>query len=183
LPITGDLKFGARHIWAGQIEAILNAIPGKKILYTFSMPSTAAFEAIANRKAEDISAWVCDGGPFGQILRCTWNLLTHEQKIESKILRAASTGLSYFFFGLGLEKQVQQWSRSLPKDFPIFSIRGEKDPLVPPSAIEDMFAEADQVDLKVLTLPDGGHLDGLKNFPDLYKPAVERFLKRSAKPV
>jgi pimeloyl-ACP methyl ester carboxylesterase len=180
LPITGELKFGARHVWAGQIEEILNRIPGKKILYTFSMPSMGAFEAIANRNAKDITGWICDGGPFAQILRCSWNHLTHEQKVENKIWKGAAAGLSYLYFGLGLERQMPAWSRALPKNFPILSIRGEKDPLVPVSAIDEVFEEAVQIDMTKLSLPEGGHLDGLKSFPDTYKPAVEKFLTRMA---
>ncbi|MES2856181.1 MAG: alpha/beta hydrolase [Bdellovibrionota bacterium] len=180
LPNKGGLKFGARHAWADQVETILNHVPGKKIIYSFSMPSNGALEAIARRKAEDVSAWVCDGGPFAQILRCTWNLLTHEQKVENRFLRGIASGFAYLFFGLRLKAELKALAREIPKDFPVLSIRGEKDPLVPVSAIVDIFEELPQLDLEVLILAEGVHLDGLKNDPELYKPAVERFLSRSA---
>lgn len=178
IPITSNLKFGACHVWRDEIESILNAIPGRKIIYSFSMPSVAALGAIANRKASDISGWVCDGGPFLQILRCTYNLLEHEYHVENPLLRAVYAAAVYPIFGTGVEFNVRNWGAALPAKFPVLSIRGEKDPLVPISAIEDVFAFAQQIDLQRLSLKEGGHLDGLKKFPDLYEPTARAFLTR-----
>lgn len=182
LPITSNLNFGASFVWRDQIEAILNAIPGRKILYSFSMPSLGALGAISHRKASDINGWVCDGGPFLQLLRCTWNLLTHESKIENLLQRAIYSGLAYFLFG-GVEVAVPGWMQSLPAKFPVLSIRGEKDPLVPVSAIDDVLKMGPQIDLEKLSLPDGAHLDGLKRFPALYEAPVRAFLTRIGTPV
>jgi pimeloyl-ACP methyl ester carboxylesterase len=181
-PITSNLKFGASQVWTDQIESILNAIPGRKILYTFSMPSVGALGAIAHRKASDIAGWVCDGGPFLQVLRCSWNLLAHEYKIDNLILRGLYTGAVYLLFGTGTEITVPLWCAALPQKFPVLSIRGEKDPLVPVSAIEDVFAFAPQIELQRLSLPEGGHLDGLKKFPSLYEAPVRAFLTRIGTP-
>ncbi len=178
LPIASNLRFGASHVWVDQIEAILNALPGRKILYSFSMPSIGALGAIAHRKAYDIDGWVCDGGPFLQLLRCTWNLLSQEYNVANPILRLFYSGLAYFMFGGGTELAVPLWMQSLPAKFPVLSIRGEKDPLVPISAIEDVFAFGPQIELQRLSLTDGGHLDGLKKFPDVYDPTVRAFLTR-----
>ncbi len=177
LPISSNLRFGASYVWADQVEAILNALPGRKIIFSFSMPSLGALGAISHRKASDIAGWVCDGGPFLQLLRCTWNLLTYEYNIDNPFKRALYSTLAYFLFG-GVEIAVPGWLRNLPAKFPVLSIRGEKDPLVPISAIEDVFAFGEHLDLQRLSLPEGHHLDGLKKFPDIYEPTVRAFLTR-----
>ncbi|MES2964720.1 MAG: alpha/beta hydrolase [Bdellovibrionota bacterium] len=183
LPITADLKFGARHVWAGQIESVLNSIPGKKIVYSFSMPSNGALEAIAKRRAKDVSAWVSDGGPFLQVLKCSWNLFEHQWRVQSKLLRGLFTGFSYFIFGHGLDQESPKFIAMLPDGFHVLSIRGGKDPLVPQGAIEDVFKTADKIALERLVIPDGVHLDGLKNHEAEYLPVVSRFLKAHATPV
>lgn len=177
LPITADLKFGARHVWAGQVEAMLNAIPGKKIVYSFSMPSNGALEAIAKRRAKDVAAWVCDGGPFLQIFKCSWNLFEHEFKVRSRLLRGLYTSFSYFIFGHGIDEETPKLLAMFPDGFPVLSIRGAKDPLVPEDAIDDVFRSATRLEVQELSVPDGEHLDGLKNHADAYRPVVERFLK------
>lgn len=177
LPITADLKFGARHVWAGQVEEILNSIPGKKIVYSFSMPSNGAMEAIAKRRAKDVVAWVCDGGPFLQIFKCSWNLFEHQYKVESRLVRGLYTSFSYFIFGKGIDEETPKLLSQFPDGFPVLSIRGAKDPLVPMDAIDDVFKSGAKLDLEQLVISGGGHLDGLKNFPDEYRPTVERFLK------
>ena len=177
LPITSSLRFGAAYVWIDQVESILNALPGRKILYSFSMPSFGAMGAIANRKASDVAGWICDGGPFLQLLRCTWNLLGQQYNVENPLLKALYTGTAYFLFG-GVELSLPRWSLAFPEKFPILSIRGERDPLVPASAIEDVLAFTPQADIERLSLPQGGHLDGLKKFPVLYEPVVRAFLTR-----
>jgi pimeloyl-ACP methyl ester carboxylesterase len=180
LPISGDLAFGARHLWTEQIEAILNALPGRKMIYSFSMPSNSAFEAIARRHAEDVTAVVCDGGPFLQLLKCTWNLYQHEFAVRSRVLRAVFTGLGLLMVGPGTEFELGEELSSLPAGLPVLSIRGTEDPLVPIEAIEEFLAYAPQVSLKTLTLDGGHHLDGLKKFPEIYTSVVEDFLVRHA---
>jgi len=183
LPITADLKFGARHVWAGQLESVLNSIPGRKIVYSFSMPSNGALEAIAKRRAKDVAAWVCDGGPFLQIFKCSWNLFEHQFRVQSKLIRGLYTSFSYFIFGRGLEQDVPKFLSQLPDGFPILSIRGAKDPLVPEDAIDDVFKSSTKLALEILVIPNGMHLDGLKNHDDDYRPKVSRFLKDHATPV
>jgi pimeloyl-ACP methyl ester carboxylesterase len=178
LPITANLRFGARHVWAEQIESILNAIPGRKILYSFSMPSAAALDALARRQANDVAGWICDGGPFLQLPRCVWNLYTHEYGLRSRILRSAATGASLVLFGVGLEFEVGSMLKRLPKNFPVLSIRGWRDPLVPPSAIDEVFSQQDHLDLETLALAEGKHLDGIKFFREEYTARLQRFLNR-----
>lgn len=178
LPITADLEFGARHLWRDQIESILNSVPGRKIVYSFSMPSNSALEALARRRAKDVAAWICDGGPFVELTRCIWNLYENEYKIDSRLLRGLYTGASLAFYGPGFASEVPALLAQLPSNFPIFSIRGRKDPLVPLSAIEGVFTQANQLNVETMIIEDGGHLDGLKSNPKNYSRAVDKFLKR-----
>lgn len=183
LPITGDLRFGARHIWTQQIEAILNATPGPKIVYSFSMPSNSALEAIARRHAEDITAFICDSGPFVHLPRCTWNLYTHQFRVKNRIVRGLVTAFALGFYGPGFKRELTGFFRQIPHGFPVLSIRGLKDPLVPPAAIDDVFKNQTHLRLETFMLPDAQHLDGLKNFPGLYAPRIEGFLTRVASEV
>lgn len=176
IPVTADFLFGIRHIWAGQIEAVFNSVAGKKIVFCFSMPSACAFEAIAKRNAEDITAVVCDGGPFLNIAKCLWNLYEHHYKIESKIVRAAFTIFSLALWGPNFTKEMTNHLNKLPLDFKVLSIRGWRDSLVPPTNIDDFFALTDQFAPEIFDLPEGRHLDGLKNFSNLYVPRVQRFI-------
>ncbi len=183
LPITGDFRFGVRHVWSGQIESILNAIPGRKILYSFSLPSSCALQAIAKRRALDISGLICDGGPFLNLSRCIWNLYEQEYKVKSRVLRAGFTGASMLLWGSGFKEQMRRTLQGIPRDFPVLSIRGWQDTLVPVSAIEDFFSMQDHLDLEVLALPEARHLKGLRDFPGEYVPRVESFLKRVGSPL
>ena len=61
--ISSSLQFGLKHVWADQIESILNSIPGDKILFSFSNPSASAIEVVAKRRGHDIKGLVCDSGP------------------------------------------------------------------------------------------------------------------------
>ena len=180
LPITADLKFGVRHVWSDQIESILNALPGRKILYTFSMPSSSAFQAIAKRHGRDVSGIICDGGPFLQMHKCLWNLYEHEYKVENRLMRASFTGASLVLWGLAFKKQMKEALEDIPQGFPVLSIRGWQDKLVPVSAIDEFFALQKNIDLETLALPEADHLAGLRDFPDEYIPRVEGFLKRIA---
>ncbi len=183
LPITADLRFGVRHVWANQIESLLNAISGRKILYTFSMPSGAAFEAVAKRQGRDVAGIVADSGPFLQLHKCVWNLYQHEYDVKSRVLRAGFTAASLVLWGLSYKKQMKEALEEIPRSFPVLSIRGWNDPLVPVSAIDEFFAQQNHLDLETVALPDGSHLNGLRDFPMDYVPRVEKFLVRVSTPI
>jgi len=183
LPITGDLRFGVRHVWADQIESILNALPGRKILYSFSMPSGSALQAIAHRRARDVRALICDGGPFLQMHKCIWNLYQHQYKVENPLLRASFTGASMLLWGMGYKEQMRRALSRIPKGFQVLSIRGWQDPLVPVSAIDEFFQLQSHLDVEVLSLTEAGHLNGLRDFHAEYAPRVQDFLKRLGTPV
>jgi pimeloyl-ACP methyl ester carboxylesterase len=175
--VFGDFKIGLRSVWTGQIQDILNIIEGRKILYCFSMPGAAALQAISQRNAHEISGLICDGGPFLRIISRTWALYEKAYKIENKFSRALLTILSFGMWGPNFKGEIKKYFSNLPKDFPILSIRGGQDQLVPAVAISELFALAKNLKIEVLFLPKADHLDGLKNFAKDYVPIVEAFLK------
>lgn len=169
------LGWGVKHLWAQEITKILDSIAGDKIIYSFSNPSAAALEAIHMRNAKDIKALICDGGPFYDLLKCNWNFFTHE-KPKKGLKRLGWNAYARGIWTIDHEKEIARDFEALPKNFPILSIRGWLDPLVPTSAIEKAFQGHNHLDLEILNLPEGQHLDGLKNFPETYKPRVADFL-------
>lgn len=176
--IGGDLRLGLRHLWTAQIANVLNRVDGPKILYTFSSPSMSAFEAAAERRAFDIKGIICEGGPFFQVGLCTWNLLSHHYQMSSTLRKLALIPPTVVYLaGLHYETQLKQALRKLPARFPILSIRGWQDELVPPSAIEAVFKDQDHLDLEVLSLPEVKHLDGLLKASRVYRERVKAFLK------
>jgi pimeloyl-ACP methyl ester carboxylesterase len=168
---------GLRHVWAHEIQEVLDQIEGRKILYSFSLPSGAALVALGRRKARDVTAWICDGGPFLHLHRCYWNYFTHQTPLKNPLLKEAAVLGSHFLFGAwNFKKDLRQAFAALPPEFPVLSIRGWQDPLVPVSAIEEVFELAKHKP-EVLSLPEGHHIDGLKNCPEEYKSRVGRFLR------
>ncbi len=149
-------------------------------MYAFSNPAAAAIDAIVRRGAKDIKGIVTDSGPFGQMVRCSWNLLTHEYNIKNRLLRIPATGFLSTLWGIDHTKCLHDDISQLPKDFPVLSIRGWEDKLVPVSAIDDAYESVGHLKYETLALPKGEHLKGLKDFPEDYKPKVARFLEKSA---
>lgn len=170
-----SLGWGIKHVWTNEISKILDTIPGEKILFAFSNPSTAALEAAVEREVRDIKAIIFDGGPFFDLLKCNWNFFTHA-KPQKGLMKIGWNAYARGIWTIDHEKEINRDLAKLPKDFPVLSIRGWLDPLVPTSAIEKAFNGHNQIDLEILNLPEGGHLDGLKKFPDIYKPRVTDFL-------
>lgn len=174
--LASNGKIGLKALWADQIEKLLNEIPGKKIVYSFSNPSAAAIQAIARRKSWDVLGLVCDGGPSIDLYQSMINYYTTEEPISfgpEKTLKALLTcGIWSPRFLWDLQEDV----KALKKDFPVLSIRGWKDPLIPVHHIDPVFELNPTLHLEKLSLPEAGHLNGLRDFPQLYKPAVEKFL-------
>lgn len=176
-------NFGLKHVWADQVEAALNEIPGKKILFSFSNPSASAIEAIARRGATDIKGMICDGGPSGQLWHSMVNYFSHEAPLPfypAKALAAMATSLLWH---PQFSEVVHEDLKKFPKGFRLLSIRGWKDPLITPKMIDLVFEPHDHLDWQKFSLPEGEHLNGLKDFPNEYKPAVGQFLKEIATPV
>jgi len=183
-PLTADFKLGPRAVWVDEIERILNAVSGPKIVVSFSFPSIAAAQAIARRWASDVKAWICEGGPFVQVWRCYWNYLKHEKHVQNPLLLTSITSLFYqLLSGAKVEVNLQSALQKMPANFPILSIRGWQDPLVPLSAIEAAFQDTYKTDFQTLSLPHSGHIDGLKKDTDEYTLKVSAFLKEHAQHV
>jgi hypothetical protein len=176
IPYDHELGWGLKHVWTREISEVLDKIPGNKILFTFSNPTSSALEAARIRGHKDIKALICDGGPFYDLLKCNWNYFTYEYPIKSFPKKLIANIIARGIWTHQHEAEIYRDLSALPPKFPVLSIRGWKDPLVPPSAIEKAFRAHHHLDLDVLNLPEGRHLDGLKNYTDIYRPKVLEFL-------
>jgi hypothetical protein len=175
--LSSQQQFGLKHVWADQIEALLNEIPGDKIIFSFSNPSASAIEAIARRHAIDIKGLICDGGPSGQLWHSMVNYYVHQTPLPFFPLRAALALASATLWHPQFLKVIHSDLEKFPKGFRILSIRGWKDPLITPKMIDMVFEPHHQLDWQKLSLPEGQHLNGLKDFPEEYQPAVAQFLR------
>jgi hypothetical protein len=172
--------FGMKHVWADQIEQLLNEIPGRKIVFSFSHPSASAIEAIARRHAADINGLVCDSGPSGEPLNSIFNYFTFEDRISFLPLRWVTATISTLTWNPNFNSAIQDDLSNLPPEFRVLSIRGWKDKLISPHQIDKVFEPHTHLDWQKLSLPQAGHLNGLKDFPDEYKNPVQQFLKEIA---
>lgn len=176
LPFTSDLRFGLKHQYAEQIENLLNAIPGTKIVFAFSNPSAGAIEALGRRQCHDIKSLIVDSGPSGKFLASVVNLYRKERKHSWPQSLALTVFLS-FFWGLTLNRSLQKDLKNFPPGFPILSVIGGLDTLIPPDHIEAVFEKQPHLQWQKLYLPEGGHLNGLKDFSEIYKSTVKKFLE------
>lgn len=169
--------FGMKSQWADQIELVLNETPGPKILFSFSTPTMAAIECIRRRHGHDVLALIADGGPSGELWSSIMNLMSKETKLPTWGLRALATTAASLCVDPDLKNICKKDLQQFPKNFQILSIRGWKDPLISPRQIDMVFAPHEQLKWQKLSLPDGVHLNGLRDFPVDYCEGVERFLK------
>lgn len=173
-------KFGLKHALADQIEEHLDLLADYpiKIMFAFSNIAACAIEAMARRPFKDIIGMITDSGPSFNFLTSAYNLYTHSIKIPFIPLRLLATPILAYGWSPELHKKIHADLRKLSKDFPVLSIRGWKDPLIKPSDIDEVFQPCKNISWEKLSLPEAGHLNGLRDFPDEYKPTVENFLKR-----
>lgn len=178
-PFTRHFRFGVREVWAEQITDILNRIPGPKILFTLSSPSSAALLSMVERQCRDIKAWICDGGPFAQLSRCLWNLFKFKMVERNLFTRTIKVAFAHQVLGgYNYIRQSRAALAKLPPQFPILSIRSWNDQLVPMQAIEEFFALHKKLNIEVLSLPEIDHLQGLSRATDIYCSRVNGFIKR-----
>jgi predicted alpha/beta hydrolase family esterase len=175
--VNSRYEFGMKGLWTDEIEKVLNETPGDKIIFSFSNPCAAAISAIVRRRASDIKGLICDSGPSGDFYKSVVGLLKYQFKVPIVTLYPLSLAF-YFGWSPNWNKSLVQDIGKLPKNFPVLTIQGWKDLLISSHQIDAAFAQANQLDRIKLNLPEAGHLNGLKHFPEVYKPAVENFLKQ-----
>jgi hypothetical protein len=176
IPLTSNLKFGLKHQYADQIESLLNEISGEKIVFAFSNPAAGAIEALSRRRCHDVKVLICDSGPSGKFIESVYNLYSGERKY-SMPRSLVMTGFLSFFWGLKLNAGLEEELKTFPENFPVLSVIGWKDTLIPRHHIEAVFENQSHLDWRKLSLPEGSHLNGLRDFPEEYKTAVMSFLK------
>lgn len=175
--LAEEIRPRLRSRWEKEISEVLDAVPGSKIVYSFSFPSSAAAIAMSLRPKDEIRAWICDGGPFLMPLTCFWNYFTKHDVTPRLWRRGARIALGFASLQFwSLAADLRKALNKFPKDFPVLSIRSWQDPLVPIAAIDEAFEGHKQLRLETLTLPEAGHVDGFIRFPGDYKPRLSQFL-------
>ena len=178
LKLTKNLKTSVLEIWLKELENHLNTLTaGPKVLFGFSLPSAVAFMAVSQRT--DIKAIICDGGPFFQILRVSWNYLAYYQKISNFFLKIYLAGKMGQAFGVfSLKKKLKKAFLKLPPDFPVLSFQGLKDQQVPPAFIAKTLEQAPRIRVNTCRLETADHLEGFKKQKDFYSRQVLNFLNQ-----
>ncbi|MCM2352178.1 MAG: TMEM53 family protein [Pseudobdellovibrio sp.] len=177
-------KFGMKHVLAEQIGHHLDLLTHykTKIIFAFSNVAGCAIEAHTRRLKEgqnDVVAMVCDSGPgAGNFFQSSYMLLQEQIGVESLSLKLLGTPAVAFGWSPKLNKDIRHDLDSFPEGFPILSIRGWRDRLITPMDIDKVFDHHKNLNWKKLSLPEAGHLNGLRDFPSEYKPGVEDFLNQ-----
>lgn len=175
--VSSELEFGLKHIWADQIEAMLNSIPGRKIVFAFSNPTASAIEAIARRNAYDIAGLVCDSGPSGDLFKSMIAYFSSEEPIRLTPFKYAASFVTSLIWHPQYRDAFHKDIAKLPIGFRILSIRGWKDKIITVDQIDKVFEPHQNVDWQKLSLPQAAHLNGLKDFRSEYEKPVADFLK------
>ncbi len=174
LPALKERKEGILEIWAKELEAHLNQLPaGPKALFSFSFSCVSALSVISKRN--DIKALICDGGPFLDFPQAGLRLLTHYHRVSGFFLKIYLTGKIHRAFKIR-PKTINKNLSLIPKNFPVLSLRGEKDRQVPPAVIDRFFRKAGKGNITVCRLKHSSHLKGLKTEREFYIKNVLDFL-------
>ncbi|MCB0376894.1 MAG: alpha/beta hydrolase [Bdellovibrionales bacterium] len=165
---------GVFAVWTKQIHQALDQIEGKKIIFAFSGPSLSALSTAAKRS--DVEKVICDGGPFEDIYSNTINFFKIVVGLPGNTLPKIASFFGTSVWGLAplakLHRKLDHWNPEIP----ILSIRGREDDIVALSSIESLFNKHPHLPLDTLVIDHGKHLDGLKNYPQIYKAKVSQFL-------
>ena len=174
-PMIKKNKTGIVETWAEELKQQLNRLRGDKIIFSFSYPSLSALLVASERK--DIKALICDGGPFSHLFSASWRFFTYHLRADNIFLKFYLAGKMYFvFYDKFAWKKVK--TLKLPLHFPILSLQGERDQLIPPVFISDFFQKIKNLNLSVCRLQNSSHLEGLKKDRELYIETVLSFLKK-----
>jgi hypothetical protein len=131
---------------------------------------------MARRPDLGFKALICDSGPTANFVDSAYKLYTHARPIKFLPLRLAATPVLALGWSSSLHKDIKIDLQKLPEGFPVLSIRGWKDPLIAAADIDKLFEPCTNLVWQKLSLPEAGHLTGLRDFPGEYKPAVTDFL-------
>lgn len=189
LPLTRNMKLGAKSAWIVELNAVLDSIEGDKIIFSFSFPSCATLHLLAESPRRDVKAWMTDGGPFLETWKCMGNFFKFEKPMLNPMSHFLATASGYLLMGGPFYKGLMHgWLEKIDANFPILSIRAEKDALVPESAIAAVFAprsnsQRSDLNLQVLRLLGVEHMQGLKKAPELYSKTVSDFLAKVSLPL
>lgn len=168
--------------WVIQLSQVLDHLPGEKILYSLSSPSTSAVGVLGPKKRSDIKAWVCDCGPFLDVWTCFWNYSRHEARLSHFWALFLFNLLGFTMFGgWGYERRMKKWMDQIPPQFPALSLRSGQDQLVPPQSIQKFFNLSSNLSLQVCHFDQAGHLDAVKTASKDYQEIVLTFLQKFAK--
>jgi len=176
-------KFGMKHALADQIDYHLDLLTeyNTKIIFVFSNVAGCAIEAVARRiqaKKNDVIGMVCDSGPGGRFIYSSYKLIQEQLGIKSLPLKLINTPIVAFGWSPKLHKDIAADLALFPNNFPLLSIRGWRDQLISPEHIDEIFEPHKNLKWKKLSLPEAGHLNGLRDFPSEYCPAVQNFLEQ-----
>ncbi|MCC6276792.1 MAG: alpha/beta hydrolase [Oligoflexia bacterium] len=179
--------YGTQKRWSLQIDEALNYFPDrKKILFAFSGPSSSSLRSVARRFLKgmnDVVGIVCDSGPFMDAWYCTRIMLRDVEGLTNALLREAILAVMMLRWDSRHPKptlRALKTIKSLNPNFPILSIQGAKDQIVPPWQIQPVFAQAELQQYQEHVLPEAGHLNGLKVSKEAYTQIVKNFFQRWA---
>lgn len=181
-PLSSKGALGMKKVYADQIEHMLNEVPGDKIVFAFSNLGISAIQALAERSCSDIKALICDSGPSNRLIESAMNLAREQFGISNYFLRLSILPLFIAFWDPYLHQKVHDHLKLFPKNFPILSIRGWQDSLIPASSIDEVFDRHEHLLWEKLSLPKATHLKGLKDFPQEYIPGLTQFLTQYFSP-
>ena len=172
-------RIGLKHLYSRMLSYFLEQIEGQKIIFSSSNPSASAIEVIYDRTKEnknDVVGLICDSGPSQAFVRSAWNLAI-KLKGEYKLML-----LFMGFWSFRLHQEIRYQLRRFPLQFPILSIRGGKDSVIPAWHIEKVFKNLEAyVKMTPVTYPEAGHLDACKLNTAEYKQNLEQWLKSEFK--
>jgi len=177
---TISKKFGLKHALADQIEEHLNLLTQypQKIIFAFSNVSACAIEVMARRPDLNFAGLICDSGPAYDFVASAFKLYTYAERIPFWPLRKLVTPILAKGWSTALHHDVPEDLKKLPQGFPVLSIRGWKDPLMSAADMDKIFQPCANLNWQKLSLPEAKHLNGLRDFPDEYKPVVADFIAR-----
>jgi len=177
-PISSKGALGIKNIYADQIEHMLNEISGDKIVFAFSNLGISTIQALAQRSCSDIKALICDSGPSNRLVESALNLAKVQFGISNTLLRYSFLPLFIAFWDPYLHQQAHDHLKQFPQGFPLLSIRGWKDQLIPANSIDEVFDRHEHLLWEKVSLPEAEHLKGLKDFPKEYTQGLNQFLNR-----